>query len=127
MSRSVLDTSILVATDVPKLEGELAVSAASVAELHFGALVADDVDVRAERLRRLALIEHLYTPLPIDGAVARSYGRLAAAVARTGRQPRARVMDLLIAATAHAHEAALVTRNPADLRGIEHLVEITSA
>ena len=63
-------------------------TAASVAELHFGALVADDAEVRAERLRRLTLIEHLYTPLPIDGSVPRSYGRLAAAVARTGRQPR---------------------------------------
>ena len=88
LTRAVLDTSVLVATDVPPLEGDLAVSAASVAELHFGALVADDAEVRAERLRRLTLIEHLYTPLPIDGSVARSYGRLAAAVARTGRQPQ---------------------------------------
>jgi hypothetical protein len=35
-------------------------------------------------------------------------------------------MDLLIAATAHAHDAALLTRNAADLRGVEHLVEIVS-
>ena len=126
MTRAVLDTSVLVAVDVPHLDGDLAVSAASVAELHFGALVTDDPDVRAERLRRLTLIEHLYTPLPIDAAVARSYGNLAAAVARSGRQPRARVMDLLIAATAHANDASLVTRNPDDLRGVEHLVEIVT-
>lgn len=126
LTKAVLDTSVLVAADVPPLDGELAVSAASLAELHFGALVTDDPEVRAERLRRLALIEHLYTPLPIDGVVARSYGHLAAAVVRHGRQPRARVMDLLIAATAHAHEASLITRNSADLRGIEHLVEIVS-
>jgi predicted nucleic acid-binding protein len=126
LERSVLDTSVLVASDVPPLPGELAVSAASLAELHFGALVTDDADVRAERLRRLALVEHLYTPLPVDGAVARSYGHLAAEVARSGRQPRARVLDLLIAATAHANGAALVTRNAADLHGVEHLVEIVS-
>jgi predicted nucleic acid-binding protein len=96
----------------------------SLAELHFSALVTDDPAVRAERVRRLTLIEHLYTPLPIDGAVARSYGNLAAAVTRAGRQPRARAMDLLIAATAHANDAALVTRNADDLRGIEDLVEI---
>jgi toxin FitB len=125
-TRAVLHTSVLLAADVPELEGELAVSAASLAELHFGALVTDDADVRAERVRRLALIEHLYTPLAIDGAVARSYGHLAAAVVRHGRQPRTRVMDLLIAATAHAHDAALITRNPGDLQGIEHLVEIVS-
>jgi predicted nucleic acid-binding protein len=86
--------------------------------------VTDDEDVRAERVRRLTLIEHLYTPLPIDGAVARSYGYLASTVARSGRQPRARVMDLLIAATAHANDAALVTRNADDLRGIGHLLDI---
>lgn len=126
LRRSVLDTSILVAADVAPIDGELAVSAASLAELHFGVLVTHDQAVRAERLRRLALIEHLYTPLPIDSAVARSYGHLASEVARGGRQPRARVMDLLIAATAHAHDAALVTRNAADLRGIEHLVEIVT-
>jgi predicted nucleic acid-binding protein len=126
LTKAILDTSVLIATDVPRLEGDLAVSAASVAELHFGALVTDDPDLRAERLRRLTLIEHLYTPLPIDGAVARSYGNLATAVARSGRQPRARVMDLLIAATAHAHDASLITRNADDLRGVEHLVEIVS-
>jgi predicted nucleic acid-binding protein len=126
LSRSVLDTSILVATNVPPIGGELAVSAASLAELHFGALVTDDSAVRAERLRRLTVIEHLYTPLPIDGSVARSYGHLASEVARGGGRPRARVMDLLIAATAHAYDAALVTRNAADLRGIEHLIEIVT-
>jgi predicted nucleic acid-binding protein len=62
----------------------------------------------------------------VDGAVARSYGNLAATMTRHGRQPRARVMDLLIAATAHAHDAVLVTRNAEDLRGIEDLVEIVS-
>ena len=39
MNRAVLDTSVLIAADVPRLDGELAVSAASMAELHFGALV----------------------------------------------------------------------------------------
>jgi toxin FitB len=124
LTRSVLDTSVLIAVGVPELEGELAVSAASMAELHFGVLITDDPEVRAERIRRLTLIEHLYTALPMDGSVARSYGHLAAAVARDGRQPRARVMDLLIAATAHANDAALITRNADDLLGIEHLVEV---
>jgi len=58
--------------------------------------------------------------------VAASYGRLAAAVVAAGRQPRARTMDLLIAATAHAHDARLYTRNAADLRGIEDILEVVS-
>jgi predicted nucleic acid-binding protein len=60
VSRAVLDTNVLVATDVPVLEGELAVSAAALAELHVGTLVTDEAQVRAERVRRLTLIEHLY-------------------------------------------------------------------
>ena len=35
-------------------------------------------------------------------------------------------MDLLIAATAHAHSARLYTRNPSDLTGIEDLLEIVA-
>jgi predicted nucleic acid-binding protein len=122
--KALLDTSVLIATDVPELEGELAISAASLAELHFGVLVTADAAIRAERLRRLSELQQKFDALPIDDVVAISYGQLAAAVVSTGRQPRSRVMDLLIAATAHAHGARLYTRNVADLRGIEHLVEI---
>lgn len=124
--KAILDTSVLVANDVPALEGELAISAAALAELHFGVLVARDADVRAERLRRLTIFERRFTALPVDEAVAASYGRLAAAVVASGRQPRARVMDLLIAATAHAHSARLYTRNANDLAGLEELVEIVA-
>lgn len=124
--KAVLDTSVILGSDVPALEGDLAVSAATLAELHFGALVAGDPGVRAERLRRLALVERLFDPLAIDEEVARSYGRLAAAVASQGRRPRRRVMDILIAATAHAHGARLYTRNPADLQGLDNLLDIVT-
>lgn len=124
--KAILDTSVLIATDVPPLEGELAISAAALAELHFGVLVTADGAVRAERLRRLSHFQRRFTALPVDDAVATSYGQLAVAVVAAGRQPRPRVMDLLIAATAHAHSARLYTRNAGDLAGIEHLVEIIS-
>lgn len=122
--KSVLDTSVLLASGLSPLAGDLAISAASLAELHFGVLVTSDPAVRAERLRRLSEFERRFTALPVDESVATSYGRLAAALAQVGRQPRARVMDLLIAATAHAHGARLYTRNPGDLLGLEDLVEV---
>ena len=124
--RAVLDTSVLIATDVSALEGELAISAASLAELHFGVMVSDDDAVRAERLRRLTMLQRTFDALPVDDEVAASYGRLAAAVVRAGRQPRARAFDLLIAATAHAHDAQLYTRNADDLVGIDDLVQIVA-
>lgn len=122
--RSVLDTSVLLGPAPHRLDGELAISSASLAELHFGVLVARSDEVRSERLRRVAVVERTFAALPVDSGVARQYGRLAAAVAASGRQPRARVMDLLIAATAAAHGARLVTRNARDLRGLEDLVEV---
>jgi len=124
--KAILDTSVLIATDLPMLEGELAISVAALAELHFGVLVTANQAVRAERLRRLSALQRAFDVLPVDDDVATSYGHLAAAVAATGRQPRSRVMDLLIAATAHAHSARLYTRNPADLAGIETLIEIVA-
>jgi predicted nucleic acid-binding protein len=124
--RAVLDTSVVIATDVPRLDGELAISAATVAELHFGVLVAKNPVSRAHRLRRLSAVQRDFDALPIDDAVAASYGLLAVSVVEAGRQPRARTMDLLIAATAHAHDARLYTRNAKDLVGLEDLVEVVS-
>lgn len=125
--RAILDTSVVIAADVSPLEGELAVSAVTLAELHFGILVAKDQKVRAERLRRLLLLQRTFDSVPVDGAVAASYGQLAAAIVEAGRRPRARSMDLLIAATAHAHSARLYTRNVADFVGLENLVEVVAA
>lgn len=124
--RAILDTSVVIATDVESLEGELAVSAITLAELHFGVLVAKDQRVRSERLRRLLVVERKFDPLPVDSAVAASYGQIAAAVADSGRQPRARSMDLLIAATAHAHAARLYIRNADDFGGLGQLVDVVT-
>ena len=122
--KAVLDTSVLIATDIAELEGELAISTASLAELHFGVLVTTDATIRAERLRRLSELQQKFDALPVDESVAISYGLLAAALASSGRQPRSRVMNLLIAATAHAHSARLYTRNADDLAGLEHLIDV---
>ena len=124
--RGVLDTSVVIAEDVAALPGVLAISALTLAELHFGVLVAKSGPVRAQRLRRLSTIQRRFDPLPLDEEVAASYGRLAAAVVDAGRRPRGRAMDLLIAATAHAHGAALYTRNPDDFAGLDNLVEVVA-
>lgn len=126
MSRGLLDTSVLIAAEVQPLPGELAISVISLAELHYGVLVAKNADARAARLSRLSGLQKRFDPLPVDEAVAESYGRLASRLVASGRSPRARVMDLLIAATAHAHQAILYTRNAGDLRGLEEVIDVVS-
>jgi predicted nucleic acid-binding protein len=75
---------------------------------------------RADREQRT------FDALPLDEAVAASYGQVAAAVVDAGRNPRARSMDLLIAATAHAHSARLYTRNRDDFEDLADLVEVVA-
>ncbi len=125
--RGLLDTSVLIAEDVNPLPGQLAISVISVAELHFGVLVAASPHMRAVRLARLSRLQRRFDPLPVDDAVADSYGQIAAHVAASGRQPRARTMDLLIAATAHVHGAILYTRNVEDFRGLDGFIDVASA
>jgi toxin FitB len=121
--RALLDTSVLIGAESPgDVEG--AVSAASLAELHFGVLVARDPDERARRAQRLGVVEATFDPLPIDAAVAREWGRLAAAVRERGGQPRRRAADLAIAATANVAGVPLLTHDQGDFRLIEDLVEV---
>jgi len=123
VSRVLLDTSVLIgAGDPGDLEG--AISAASLAELHFGTLVAGDPDERARRAQRLGVIEATFDPLAVDAAVAREWGRLAAAVAERGGRPRRRTVDLVIAATANVHGVPVLTADIADLAIIDDLVEV---
>jgi predicted nucleic acid-binding protein len=121
--RAVLDTSVLIGAQAPaELVG--AISVASLAELHFGVLIARDTDERARRAQRLGLVEATFDPLPVDAAVAREWGRLAAAVAERGGKPRRRAMDLVIAATANVAGVPVLTEDDADLRILADLVDV---
>lgn len=121
--RVVLDTSVLI-SDVVPTGVEAAISAVSIGELHFGLLVATTDEERAARAARLGAIEERFTPLPVDGDVARAWGGLAALVRAAGAQPRTRNADLLIAATAQVHDAALLTHNVADFRHVAGAVRV---
>jgi predicted nucleic acid-binding protein len=123
VSRVLLDTSVLIGAGAPA-DVEAAISVASLAELHFGVLVAADPDERARRAQRLGVIEATFDALPVDAAVAREWGRLAAAVTERGGQPRRRAVDLVIAATANVHDVPLLTADTADLAIIDDLVNL---
>ncbi|HEX6688159.1 MAG TPA: PIN domain-containing protein [Solirubrobacterales bacterium] len=103
----------------------LATSTLTVAELAGGTHAGID-DLEKERRRRhLEQVEASIEALPFDTSCARAYGVVSAAVERIGRKPRgARAVDLMIAATASAHELPLYTLNARDLRGLEDVIEI---
>jgi len=129
LSRGLLDTSVLIARDEDSQIGsslpqEIAISVATLAELHFGVLVAKDDETRQYRLRRLGIIEATLQPILIDASIARAFATVAHAVKAAGRQPRARIMDLWIAATALALRLPLYTRNPQDFEGLQSLIQV---
>ena len=62
VSRGILDTSALIAADLQPLPGEPATSVISLAELHYGILVAQFDDARAVRLARLVGLQKRFDP-----------------------------------------------------------------
>jgi predicted nucleic acid-binding protein len=124
--RGLLDTSALIALDaVPCLPELASIAAVTLAEVAAGPHATSDPVERGRRQARLQVIEATFDALPFDVACARAYGRAYAQVADGGRKVRGRrAVDLLIAATAIAHELPLYTRNADDLRGLEPLLEI---
>ena len=53
-----------------------------------------------------------------------SYGLLANLARTAGRDPRLRRLDLLIAATAERHGLSLATRNAAEFRYLERVLDV---
>ena len=126
--RGLIDTSVVIdlgRVDPADLPSEIAVSAVTLAELAAGPHATGDSDERAGRQDTLQRTEATFESLPVDGAVARAYGRAYAAVAGAGRKARGRrAFDLLIAATALAAELPLYTRNPSDFQELDGLLEV---
>jgi len=125
--RALLDTSVLIeypGDQVAQVADDLAVSAVSMAELHYGVSATADPLEQLRRRQRLQLVHDLYDVLPFDAQVAEYYGALATAVRVYGRDPCPRRMDLQIAATAARNGLALLTRNAADFAGLEQALEI---
>lgn len=119
----VIDLGVITPSDLPE---EASVSAVTMAELSAGPHATEDPEERARRQDRLQQLESWVEPVPFDGDCARAYGRIYAAVLASGRQPRRRAADLLIAATALAGGMPLYTRNANDFQGLEQLLTVIS-
>jgi len=103
----------------------MAISTLTLAELTAGPLATADELERARRQERLQRFETGVESLTFSPSCARAYGHIYAATLAGDRKPRgARAVDLMIAATALAHDLPLHTLNAKDLRGLEGLLEI---
>jgi predicted nucleic acid-binding protein len=135
-AQGMLDTNILILRrwiDPAELPDEMAISAVTLAELSAGPHEVrgnseqDAYDEQAERARRLEILQRAeseFDPAPFDAEAARIFGRVTAAVIASGRKPRRRTADLMIAATAIAEGLPLFTTNPDDFTGLDDLVRI---
>ena len=65
-------------------------------------------------------------PLPFDAEAATRYGTLVALTLEAKRDPKPRRLDLMIAAIASARGLPLYTRNEADFKGLEDMLEVVA-
>ena len=107
-----------------QMPDELVISAVTLAELSAGPYHTDDPIERARRISLLQHTEAMFDPLPFDTAAARGFGQLSAAVLSTGRHPRRRLADLMIAAVAMVNALPLYTTNPNDFHGLDQFVTV---
>ncbi|HWC08189.1 MAG TPA: PIN domain-containing protein [Solirubrobacterales bacterium] len=102
-----------------------AISVLTLAELIAGPISVACRASRTHRADRLRRVESSLEAIDFDASCARSYGHIYAAVLAMGRKARgSHAVDLMIAATALAHELPLYTFNSRDLRGLDGLIEI---
>ncbi|MDZ7678315.1 MAG: type II toxin-antitoxin system VapC family toxin [Acidimicrobiales bacterium] len=125
MVRGVLDTSTLIMLGrigaAETMPTEPLITTVTLAELSVGPLVATSDEERAARQAHLQQAEADFDPLPFDAAAARSFGRVAVSLRRSGRKTSARAYDAMIAAICVASELPVHTCNPADFAGIDGL------
>ena len=106
-----------------KLAEAAAVSTLTIAELAYG-IHHDDPLVAAAREARYRDVLNEFDPIPYSAQAAHLYGAIAASVRRSGRNPRPRRIDLMLASVAAELGAVLLTRNPADFAGIADIAQV---
>jgi predicted nucleic acid-binding protein len=126
-TRGLIDTNIVVhlpALNPTELPDQMVLSSITLAELSAAPHHTNDP---AERARRTAVLQHAeatFDPLPFDAEAARAFGMVSAAVIATGRTPRRRVADLMIASIAIVNRLSLYTTNPGDFTGLDQLLTV---
>src|SRR6185437_287596 len=106
-----------------KLAEAAAVSTLTIAELAYGIHHNDPLVVAAREARYRDVLND-FDPVPYSTRAAHLYGAIAASVRKSGRNPRPRRIDLMLASVAAEIGAVLLTRNPADFAGTGDIVQV---
>lgn len=124
---ALLDTSCVI--DLPdqidRLAEAAAVSTLTIAEMAYG-IHNDDPLIAAAREARYRSVLNEFDPVPYSSQAAHLYGAIAASVRKSGRNPRPRRIDLMLASVAAELGAVLLTRNPTDFAGIGDIVHVVA-
>jgi len=122
---ALLDTSCVIEfpDQMEQLAEAAAVSTLTIAELAYG-IHHDDPVIAATREARYRDVLNEFDPVPYSARAAHLYGALATAVRRSGRNPRPRRIDLMLASVAAELRAVLLTRNPDDFVGFADIVQV---
>jgi predicted nucleic acid-binding protein len=122
---ALLDTSCVIELpeDLEGLAEAAAVSTLTIAELAYG-IHHDDPLVAAVREARYRAVLNGFDPVPYSARAAHLYGALAASVRKSGRNPRPRRIDLMLASAAAEIGAVLLTRNANDFAGVGDVVRV---
>jgi predicted nucleic acid-binding protein len=122
---ALLDTSCVIEfpSEMEKLAEAATVSTLTIAELAYG-IHHDDPLIVAAREARYREVLNEFDPVPYSASAAHLYGAIAASVRRSGRNPRPRRIDLMLASVAAELGAVLLTRNPADFVGIGDIAQV---
>ncbi|MGC1955393.1 MAG: type II toxin-antitoxin system VapC family toxin [Gammaproteobacteria bacterium] len=117
-----VERGALAPVDVAGITGDAPVflSPITIAELKFGAEVAQDPGVRQQRLAALARLQRKPL-LAIDASTGDIFGTLTAAIRRAGRSHRYRVQDLWLASQAIQYGYGFLTRNGKDFEDVPGL------
>ncbi|MGV9673072.1 PIN domain-containing protein [Gordonia sp. NPDC003504] len=123
-----LDTNVLIrglpAGAVLADDDDTQISSIVYAEFLEG-LNSSDVGVVISTQKQQARIDALYHGgVPFDGDTARLYQVISGVVSKSGQTNRRRRIDLMIAATAIQHSAALATYNAADFAGLGDALQV---
>ena len=122
---ALLDTSCVIEypDHLDTLADTAAISTLTVAELAYG-LHHNDPLVAAAREARYRDVLNDFGPVPYSARAAHLYGAIAASVRKSGRNPRPRRIDLMLASVAAELGAILLTRNPTDFAGIGTIIHV---